>query len=826
MQEMFGLSQQKMRGKYCWEIVHCTKKPVPDCPSTKLVKSLKPEKMELRVKDKIFNVRTFPVLDDKNTLSAIVHIVSDITESKKTQEIVKDYLDQLKSISEKLADGMVYQINSGKDGSQRIFSYLSPAVERLHGVKVAEAIQRPDLIYGQILEEDLDSMIEAETRAFRNMTKLDQEVRTRMPSGEIRWRHFLSAPRQLSNGDVVWDGIEIDITERKQAEEDLKRSRKNYQKLFEDHSAVKLIINPKTGNILDANFAAADFYGWTREEMKQMNISQINTLPPDEIKFEMDKAIQEQKVHFEFRHRRADSSIRDVEVHSSRIEMDDKIVLHSIVHDITDRKKIEDALRLTQFTIDRASDSLLWLDEDANIIYANDAACSSMGFTKDELTSMKVFDIDPDYPAAGWEKQKEALCRQKSMRFESRHRTKDGRTFPVEVSTNYFEHNGRFMASAFDRDITLRKKAEEVLFESNEKYRILFEDSPDPYLILGDDEILNCNRASEKMFGSSREKLIGVSPAAFSPMFQSDGRLSAEASKELIKEAMLKSHSAFEWTHIKLDGTNFPVEVSASTMVMDGRIVLLCVLRDISERKKAEDEISQLNESLERRVRERTAELEAFSYSVSHDLRAPLRTIDGFGQALLEDYENKLDERAADYIDRIRKATITMGELIDDMLILSRITRSDMDTINVNLSGIARSILEEYRQADPDRKVHLIVADALEDDADPRLIRIVLENLLGNAWKFTELKSQAEIEFGIMRQDKQTVYFVRDNGAGFDMAYADKLFAPFQRLHNTDDFTGTGIGLAIVKRIIARHGGDVWAEGDPEKGATFYFTLH
>ena len=225
-------------------------------------------------------------------------------------------------------------------------------------------------------------------------------------------------------------------------------------------------------------------------------------------------------------------------------------------------------------------------------------------------------------------------------------------------------------------------------------------------------------------------------------------------------------------------------------------------------------------------MRERTIELEAFSYSVSHDLRAPLRAIDGFSQALLEDYENKLDTQGKDYLMRIRTSTRLMAELIEDLLKLSRVTRSEMDIVPVNLTRMARSIMDGLQKSQPQRLANIKIADSLEDSADPRLIRIVLENLLGNAWKFTGKKTIAEIEFKSIKKDKKKVYFIRDNGAGFDMEYGEKLFAPFQRLHNVEEYSGTGIGLATVKRIIIRHGGTVWAEGEPGQGATFYFTLH
>jgi len=218
-------------------------------------------------------------------------------------------------------------------------------------------------------------------------------------------------------------------------------------------------------------------------------------------------------------------------------------------------------------------------------------------------------------------------------------------------------------------------------------------------------------------------------------------------------------------------------------------------------------------------------ELEAFSYSVSHDLRAPLRGIDGFSQALLEDYADTLDDQGRDYLRRVRSATQRMAGLIDDLLNLSRITRGELRREAVDLSAQARSVAEQLRQAQPERQVEFHIADGLTAEGDPRLLRIALENLLGNAWKFTGKTDPAVIEFGLRRERGEAIYFVRDNGAGFDMAYAGKLFGAFQRLHDVREFEGTGIGLATVQRIIRRHGGRVWAEGESGHGATFHFTL-
>lgn len=218
-------------------------------------------------------------------------------------------------------------------------------------------------------------------------------------------------------------------------------------------------------------------------------------------------------------------------------------------------------------------------------------------------------------------------------------------------------------------------------------------------------------------------------------------------------------------------------------------------------------------------------ELEAFAYSVSHDLRAPLRAIDGFSQVLLEDYADRLDLQGADYLRRVRAASQLMGQLIDDLLMLSRVTRADIRFERVDLSALARTIAGDLQKTHPDRRVSCRIADDLAAQGDPRLLQIALRNLLDNAWKFTRTRTQATVEVGITNRNDMEAFFVQDNGVGFDMAYAGKLFGAFQRLHSPAEFEGTGIGLAIVQRIVQRHGGTVWAEGAAGLGATFFFSL-
>jgi light-regulated signal transduction histidine kinase (bacteriophytochrome) len=237
--------------------------------------------------------------------------------------------------------------------------------------------------------------------------------------------------------------------------------------------------------------------------------------------------------------------------------------------------------------------------------------------------------------------------------------------------------------------------------------------------------------------------------------------------------------------------------------------------------RKSHEDLKQYSVELEA-VNE---ELEAFNYSVSHDLRSPLRSIDGFSQALLEDYNDELDAQGKDYLKRVRAASQTMGHLIDDLLNLSRITRSEMKRERVDMSALVQAIAEEHKDLEPDREVEFIIQKGVITIGDKNLLKVALENLVDNAWKFTGNHQMAKIEFGITQVDGKSVFFLRDNGVGFDMAYANKLFGAFQRLHASHEFPGSGIGLATVQRIIHRHGGQVWAKGALEQGATFYFTL-
>ena len=350
--------------------------------------------------------------------------------------------------------------------------------------------------------------------------------------------------------------------------------------------------------------------------------------------------------------------------------------------------------------------------------------------------------------------------------------------------------------------------------------RSLIEASLDPLVTINPrGEITDVNLATIRATGLSREKLIGTD---FSNFF-TDPQQARESYRHVFEQGFVTDYPL---TMRHIDGRLIDVLYNASVYKDErGRVLgVVATARDVTVQKQAELEILRRTADLQ----VANQELEAFSYSVSHDLRAPLRSIDGFSLALLEDYSEKLDETGVNYLQRVRAATQRMGHLIDDMLELSRIARAEMRHETVNLSAMATEILEELQKTDMNRQVEWRVQPNLKIEADARLIKVALDNLLGNAWKYTSRQAEPRIEFGQVENanvEDMKEFFVRDNGAGFDMAYADKLFGAFQRLHTASEFPGTGVGLATVQRIIHRHGGRVRGEGKPDQGATFYFSL-
>jgi PAS domain S-box-containing protein len=383
--------------------------------------------------------------------------------------------------------------------------------------------------------------------------------------------------------------------------------------------------------------------------------------------------------------------------------------------------------------------------------------------------------------------------------------------------------NAELMQSTIDLEDRVAQHA-----ESEEKFRNLAETASDA--ILSADchgKIVYFNPAAEHIFSYSSKEIIGqpltlLMPERFhDPHRQGLDRFLRTGEARVIGKTV-------ELAARRKDGSEFPIELALSSWRTREGTFFTAILSDITERKRAEESLERHRSELAQSNIELSVankELEAFSYSVSHDLRTPLRSIDGFSQALLEDYADKLDENGRDHLHRVRAATQRMGILIDDLLNLSRVTRSEMRLEKTDLGAIARSVAAELQRTQPERRAEFRIEEGLEAFVDSHLIRIALENLLNNAWKFTSKGEFACIEFGGTQCDGRLTYYVRDDGVGFDPAYATRLFGAFQRLHAMTEFPGTGVGLATVQRIVHRHGGRIWAQSAVGRGATFYFTL-
>lgn len=399
--------------------------------------------------------------------------------------------------------------------------------------------------------------------------------------------------------------------------------------------------------------------------------------------------------------------------------------------------------------------------------------------------------------------------------------------------TDYQAHDIKLVQELADLawEMIVRKHAEEALRESEERFRVVFERSPlGKSLTAPDGKLLQINQALADLLGYTIEEMQQLNfaevthPDDIAKSWESvRGLLANEQSSYRIEKRYIHKSGKLIWTEVN------------TTLLRDKDgtpLYFITSIADINERVQAAEELRKYHEQLEDLVTKRTfellamnKELESFSYSASHDLRAPLRAMAGFSRIFLEDYGDQLDEVGKGYLLRIQNASQRMGELIDNMLKLARITRAELSVQTVNLSELVRTIVAGLSQNQPERSVEVIIQDGIVAQGDKNLLTIALENLLGNAWKFTSKQSQARIEFGMVAQAGERVYFVRDNGTGFDMQYVEKLFVPFQRLHLEKDYPGTGIGLSIVQRIVQRHGGRIWVEAQVGKGATFYFML-
>ena len=611
--------------------------------------------------------------------------------------------------------------------------------------------------------------------------------------------------------------------------------------------------------IILMNPVAADLTGWDLEEAKGRPVSEVFNIINEETgepaENPVEKVLRENKVVGLANHTlliARDGTVRPIADSGAPIKADSGDILGVVLifHDITERKQAERMVRENEekfrLMYERAPLAYQSLDETGHILEVNQAWLDLFGYRREEVVGKPIAEfLDPGYVKTleyNFPRFKEAG---EISGVEFLFVRKNGNRVTIHIDGRIgYDKDGHFQQThCILSDITERKKMEEALQESEYRYKTLTEQSPFAIQIYDTDGIMRqVNHAWSDLWG------VPVENADIGRFNILRDRQSRSASIQEYWDKALAGESQtipdFEYDPSELGLQGRPRWLTSRIFPLRDRhgVVQNIVLmhQDITDRKQAVEEIHRLNRDLEQRVVQRTneleaanKELEAFAYSVSHDLRTPLRGMDGFSKVLLEDYSEALDERGKDYLARVRAAAQRMGNLIDDMLGLSRVTRAKLRRLNVDLSALAESVAADLRSDRPERRVEFEITPGLTTKGDPQLLGLVLENLMGNAWKFTGARDDAKIEFGTLVEAEaakagragEKVYFVRDNGAGFDMAYADKLFGAFQRLHLVSEFPGTGVGLATVQRIIHRHGGSVWAEGEVEKGATFYFTL-
>ncbi len=810
------------------------------------------------------DARALPLRDAQGNITKWFGACTDVHEQREVQEALRVEQQRLEKMAA-VSPQLLHSFRRSPEGTYS-FPYVSPAFTKLFGVTAEEMALDSASLFARYHPDDRPGMVTALMESARTMSPWRYEWRVDVPGrGEV-WIEAHSMPVQDPDGGITWHGSLDDVTERKRKEAALRESELKFRQIANavDHAFWMMETEPGE-RITYVSPAVEKIWGRKPEQFyddPRLWAACIHDEDRARVLatfLEWAQAPYDAQFEAEYRVKKSDSEVRWVLDRAWPIPDPNArgLRLAGVAADITERKRFEQALvasneRYEQ--IARSVNHVFWvldLGPVRRVSYVSPAFETIWGRKREEIYAdpdlwMKSID-ERDLPAAqkAYERWLAHPDSEQALDTEYRIVRPDGSTrWLHDTGMSTLDASGRpLRVSGVAEDITARKEAEVALREERDRLAKMAVTSPvllQSYRLRPDGSVsfpFGAERLSP-LFDVPAEVLERDASAALARIHPEDRERAAKSFEES-RAHLTPWNDEFRLVHpvrgvIWVEGHSVPV------LEPDGAIVWHGAIMDITERKRSEEEIRRLNAALEERVAQRTAELEAanrdleaanreleaFSYSVSHDLRAPLRTVNGFSQALLEDFGSALPDGSQRYLTTIRNGAQRMGQLIDDLLAFSRLGRKPLKQRTVDVGALVRDCLEELGQPLRSETAEVVIGDLPPCVGDPSLLRQVFLNLLSNAFKYSRHRSPARVEIGSrVEPDGEVVYFVRDNGTGFDMAYAHRLFKVFQRLHREDEFDGTGVGLAIVKRIVVRHGGKVWADAAPDRGATFSFTL-
>jgi len=740
--------------------------------------------------------------------------------------------DHLRAALEASEEGIV-----ATDAEWRVLLWNKGA-EHMFGWSAAEALGQPvAALHMRSVVPEQAERYRAELRAGRSIRM--SGLRLRKDGSEVNVDSQITPMIDAAGNYIGALGTVRDVTSLIESERDLRLSEERFAKAFHTNPDCNLISRLGDGLIIEANEGFEKLMGFARGEVvgKRTAAELDMWANPGDRKTLVRRLLKEGSVRdvpAVFCTRQGEH--RSVLISANLIDLDGEPHLLGTARDITELKRAETALQLSEEKFSKAFHSnpdftMISRLRDGLIVEVNE------GF--EQLLGVKAAEAVGQMTVANLHMWADPVHRETLVRLLAEHGrvrdlpavflTRNGESRDVLITASTIDLAGEPHIIGTARDITELKRSQEALLHSEERFSKAFRYSPNYTTIteLETGRFLAVNRAFEDQTGYKAEEVIGKTSVELGLW------VDAERRRDMVARVQaLGSVRGFPYLLRIKSGELRDCLLSAVGVEIGGVEGLIAMARDVTEQKRAEEAVRQLNESLEGRVRARTAELEealkelnSFSYSVSHDLRAPLRGIAGYAKVLEEDYAGQLDAEGRRLLGRIAYNAIRMGELIDDMLDFSRIARTDLKRARVDMTALAREAFNDNSESGAGRRIDFRLAALPEALGDRGMLRQVWANLLGNAVKFTRGREPAVIEVGADIIEGEVRFQVRDNGAGFDMEYAGKLFHAFQRLHRDDHIEGTGVGLAIVARIVQRHGGRVWAEAEPDRGATFHFTL-